>query len=294
LACSTDAAEREPRFAWFDGQLIPFAEARLPIEDRGLQFGESLYEVVAISRGQARYLAEHAERMRSGATLLGIEAGCPDAGAWLRLFAELAREEQLDEGVLIAQLTGGTAARSHLPRGPRHPCFFAYLRTYRFPRAAETDHGIAAITHPELRWLRCDLKSTMLLPAVLAKQAAAERGAREAIFFGPDQLAREGASSNLFVSEGRRIFTPRQSEQLLAGITRPIVAALAEQAGYVVEADDLSLGRVRSADELFVTSTTFTVMPVVSLDGVAIGNGSAGPVALELGRQLRLELELDD
>jgi D-alanine transaminase len=286
-------SEREPLVAWVDDRLIPFAQASVPLEDRGLQFGESLYEVVAVTAGQARYLAEHAERMRAGATLLGIDAGAPDAASWLRIFAELARAEQLEEGLLIAQLTGGTAPRSHRPPAIRQPRFFAYLRPYRFPRSEEAERGIAAISHPELRWGRCDLKTTMLLPAVLAKQTAAEQGAAEAIFFGPDGRVHEGSSSNVFVVEAGRMTTPRQHDQLLPGITRPIVSALAETAGFVVEAAEISLDRLRRADELFVTSTTFTVMPIVSLDGASIGTGAAGPAALELGRLLRRELELD-
>lgn len=286
-------AAREPNVAWFDGRLVAFAEARVPIEDRGLQFGESLYEVVAVTRGRARLLAEHAERMRAGAELLDLAAGVPDAAGWSGLVDALQAREQLDEGLLIAQLTGGAAPRSHLPRVAPRPTFFAYLRAYRFPREADVARGISAITHADLRWERCDLKTTMLLPAVMAKRAAAARGAGEALLIGPDGSVREGASSNVFVVEQNRVVTPRQSSHLLPGLTRPLVATLARGAGLEVLDGDISVDRLRAADEAFVTSTTFTVMPLVALDDHPLGSGSAGPVARELGRRLRVELELD-
>ena len=284
-------ASREPRVAWFDGRIVPFAEARVPIEDRGLQFGESLYEVIAITAGAPRYLDAHAERLRAGALALGIAGGSPSNEDFGSLAERLVAEEGLVEGLLIAQLTGGSAARAHLPAQDIFPLFFAYLRAFCFPRAAEVARGIAAVTHPDTRWARRDLKTTMLLPAVLAKRAAAERGAQEAIFVGDDGRVHEGASSNVFAVEGRRLVTPAQSESLLPGVTRPVVARLAHAAGLEVVYEDLLVERLRQADEVFVTSTTFTLMPVTTLDGAPV---RTGPIAPDLAHRLRAELCLSD
>jgi D-alanine transaminase len=230
--------------------------------------------------------------MRAGAELIGIAHGVPDAADWERISGELAQREGLAEGLLIAQLTGGTAARTHLPAARSEPTFFAYLRSYRFPRAEQAAAGIAAITTPDVRWARCDLKTTMLLPAVLAKRAAAAAGASEAIFVGQDGVVHEGASSNLFLVEADRIVTPAQSEHLLPGITRPVVARLARDAGFDVADAEIPIARVHAADEVFVTSTTFGVMPVISLDGTSVSAGRAGPIAIDLAARLRAELEL--
>jgi D-alanine transaminase len=124
------------------------------------------------------------------------------------------------------------------------------LRPHRFPRGDGVLLGIRAVTHPELRWARCDLKTTMLLGSVLAKRAAAARGASEAIFVGPDGTVHEGASSNVFVVERGRVSTPPQSAQVLPGVTRPIVMALAAKAGLTVEEVPLSHDRLQRADEV--------------------------------------------
>lgn len=282
-----------PRAAWLNGRAVPFGEACIPLEDRGLQFGESLYEVVAVTRGRARLLPEHAERMRRGAAWLGLERGVPAAEGWPRLFEELQRSEQLEEGLLYAQVTGGSAPRHGAPPAEVSPTFFAYLEAFRFPREAQAQRGIRAISLPDIRWARRDLKTTMLLPGVLARRRAREQGAEEALFVGPDRTVHEGSSSNVFIVEGGTIFTPEQSEQLLPGITRPLVCRLAAEAGLPVADATLPLERLTSAGEVFITSTTRLVMPVVSVDGSPIGTGRAGPVSVDLARRLRRHLELD-
>ena len=280
-----------PGVAFFQQRIVPFAEARVPLEDRGLQFAESLYEVVAVGAGRARELSAHAGRMRRSAELLGLADGVPSDDEWRRVFEQLQEHERLKEGLLYAQLTGGTAARSHVPLERPQPSFFAYLAAFRFPRLEDTERGIAAITLDDTRWSRCDLKTTMLLPSVLAKREALAAGAREALFIGPGGEVREGAASNVFLVEGRRLVTPEPSQHVLPGLTRPLVQRLATELQVVAE--PVSSERLRKASEVFVTSTTFTVMPVVRLDGEPVGSGRAGEVSLELGRRLRAEWGLD-
>ena len=198
----------------------------------------------------------------------------------------------MDEGLLYAQLTGGSAPRQHLPRHRPRPRFFAYLLPFRFPRADATARGMALQSFTDPRWSRCDLKTTMLLPGVLAKRDAAARGAEEALFVGPDGSVREGASTNVFLVEDDRLMTPVQSRHLLPGITRPLVAQLAAEMGRTVAHETVPLSRLLKAAEVFVTSTTLLVMPVVRIDDRPIGNGEAGPVARELAERLRARLEL--
>jgi D-alanine transaminase len=130
------------------------------------------------------------------------------------------------------------------------------------------------------------------LPGVLAKRDAVAGGADEALFVGADGTVREGASTNVFVVEGNRLMTPAQCEHLLPGITRPLVAELAAAMGRSVDHETVPMPRLLSASEVFVTSTTLLVMPVVRVDGKPIGNGQAGPVARELAERLRGRLEL--
>lgn len=282
-----------PNAAWMDGRVVPFDEARVPIEDRGLQFGESLYEVVALTAGRVRDLSAHATRMRRCAEEIGLAAGVPEYPDWKRMVDALYERDPLDEGLLYAQLSGGVAPRTHVPVETSTPSFWAYLRTYRFPRAEDVERGISAITLPDPRWARCDLKTPMLLPAVLAKREARARGAREALFFGPDDDVREGAASTVLLVEGRTVVTPRQTHHLLPGTTGPVVQRLAQAAGLEVRAEPVSLERLRGADEVMVASTTFLLMPVVRIDDGPVGGGQPGPLAMDLAARLRAQLDLD-
>ncbi|MBM4363509.1 MAG: aminotransferase class IV, partial [Deltaproteobacteria bacterium] len=154
--------------------------------------------------------------------------------------------------------------------------------------------GIAAITHPDLRWARRDLKTTMLLPAVLAKRAAKDRGAAEALLVGEDGLVHEGASSNVMIVEGGAVITPAQDSTLLPGTMRLLLTEVAREASVPLRSEPLPLERLRAASEVFVTSSSQLAMPVVSLDGQPIGGGVGGPVARDLARRLRARLELDE
>jgi D-alanine transaminase len=278
--------------AWVAGRLVPFEQASVPVEDRGLQFGESLYEVVAVTAGAPRLLPEHAERMRAGARVIGLEAGAPSLDEWVSISRALLDADRFSEGVLYAQLTGGTAPRAHLVDPPPRPTFFAYLAPFRFPRATDVARGIRAVTLPDVRWMRRDLKTTMLLPAVLAKKEARVRGADEALFVGEGGLVHEGASSTVFALEGRRLATPEPSEDLLPGTIGPLVAELARKAGLEIAREPVSIERLMAAQEVFVTSTMYWVMPVVAVDGRKVGGGQGGPVASDLAERLRRRLQV--
>ncbi len=279
----------QPAWAWFAGRLIPFADARVPIEDRGLQFGESLYEVVAVVGGEPFRLADHVERMTAGAAELGLEGAVPDGGAWRALIAQLHRRESHRTAVLYAQLTGGTAPRRHLPPQPPEPLFFAYLRHHAFPVPAETGRGVAAITVPDGRWQRRDLKTTMLLASVMAKHEAAGRSAGEAIFVGQDGFVNEGASSTLFLVRDHEVSTPPATERVLPGVSAKAVAAICDTLGIKLRARPLTLSDLHRADEIFVASTTLLLMPVVRLDGDPVGGGTPGSVTLQLAYHFQRE-----
>jgi D-alanine transaminase len=281
-----------PEFAFVNGHVVPFAQASVPLDDRGLQFGESLYEVLAVTAGAARLLPEHVQRMQRAAKELGLEAGVPPLSEWERICSELIRAEKLSDGLLYAQVTGGAAPREHVPGTDVAQTFFAYVSRFTFPTDAQVVRGIRAISVRDIRWGRRDLKTTMLLPAVLAKREAVRRGANEAILVGPSAEVYEGASSNVFSLEGRTLLTPAQSTNLLPGTMRPLVVDVAREAGLEARGEPITLERLRRADEVLVTSTSQLVMPVVELDGEKVGAGVAGPVARDLAARLRARLGL--
>lgn len=271
-----------PKWAFVNGQLLPYEQARLPLEERGLQFGESLYEVVAVVQGQPFRLADHVERMQRGARELGLSSGVPLLAHWEHMVRELWKREEHAEAVLYAQLTGGTAPREHVPTGLTKPTFFAYLRRFSFPTPSQCAQGVAAITVPETRWARCDIKTTFLLPAVLAKRQARQKNAAEAIFVGQDGYVNEGASSNVCVIRQGQVASPPPGERLLEGVTLKVVAELCRELGIPFSRRWVSLSDLKGADEVLIASTTTLLMPVVSLDGRPVGSGQPGPIGLRL------------
>ena len=260
-----------PSVAWMDGCLVDFRKAALPVEDRAVQFGESLYEVVAVTAGKPRLLERHAERMAKGAEILELPGGVPMVEEWGAIADALLVRDSIGEGLLYAQITGGVAARQHLPTVASPPHFFAYVRGFRFPRHAEVTAGIRAITMPDPRWQRSDLKTTMLLPAVLARRQAQRQGAKEAIMLAQDGVVREGAATNVFLVEGKKVVTPEQTHHLLPGLTRDTLGPLVTEAGLEMASEPVDVARLLAADEVFVTSTTILVMPVTAIDGQSIG-----------------------
>ncbi len=286
------AGNANPSLAWVGGRFVPWRDAVVPIEDRGFQFGESLYEVFPLSAGKVRLLDEHLARLRRGAEVLGIEHGIPEREAWLDAAAQLMNADDIAEGLLYCQLTGGTCARSHHVAQRPEPFLVAYLRPYRFPRAEVAERGIRVITMPDRRWAGCDIKSTMLLPAVLARREVSARGADEALLIGDDGTLREGTSSNVYLVFGRELVSPTQDAHILPGITQPLVGDVAREAGYSVRSETVEASRLNDADEILITSTSRFVLGAIELDGVSLRDGKPGPVALELAAGMRRRFEV--
>jgi D-alanine transaminase len=283
-----------PRFAFCRGSVIPFSEATVPIDDRGLQFGESLYEVIPVTAGEPRLLTEHVARMQASLPHVGLAGGVPPLEEWQRLAAELIKLEGIRDGLMYAQLTGGAAPRLHVPKESLEPVFWAYVYPFVYPTAADVVRGVRAITTADMRWGRTDLKTTMLLANVLAKREASSQGASEAFFVGDTGEVYEGASSNLIIVEGRKLITPVQSSHLLPGTMRPMVELAAREAGLAVSHWPIDVDRLRAAEEVFVTSTSQLVMPIVAVDGRTIGSGEGGHFSRDLAARIRARFSLPD
>jgi D-alanine transaminase len=281
--------DESPLWAWFDGRVMQFHEARVPIEDRGVQFAEAVYEVLAVLGGAPFRLDDHVARMREAAARLGIEAGVPPLDEWRHIIAQLHRREPHRTATLYAHVSGGSAPRRLVPTVAPHPLFFAYLRPQSFPGPAEAARGVAAITHPDARWRHVDLKTTGLLAAVLARRAAAARGADEALLIGQDGYVNEGAASSIFVVRGRTVASPPPSQRVLGGTSLGVVIEICRALGLAFEARPLTLSELQQAEEIFLASTSLLVMPVVRLDGRTVGSGTAGAVTLQISYHFQKE-----
>lgn len=271
------------RVAYVNGRYLPYAQAAVHVEDRGFQFADGVYEVIAVAQGRLVDASGHLERLERSLGELQIDMPMT-AGALRVVMAETIRRNRVRAGQIYLQVTRGAARREFAFPVNTPPTVVAIARSVDWTKAAmNAAKGVAAITRPDIRWGRCDIKSVGLLPAALAKQAAKEAGAYEAWLVDRDGKVTEGSSSNAWIVTRDNVLVTRGlNRAILGGITRSAVLELARREGLRIEERAFSVAEALEAKEAFVTSTTSYVMPIVTLDGKPIGNGGPGVVAAKL------------
>ena len=279
----------QARIVYLNGDFLPFAEARVPIMDRGFLFADGIYEVSAVLDG--RLVDNEAHLARLDRSLGEIDIANPHTiPEWIGLQTELVARNGLTEGLVYMQVTRGVYERdfAYPPAGTAPTVMmFTQAKTIAANPLAET--GARIITVPDLRWKRRDIKSVALLAQVLAKQQAAAAGVAEA-WMVEDDAVTEGSSSTAFiVTKGGALVTRPLSTALLQGITRKAVLRLAEEAGLALEERLFSVSEALGAAEAFYTSASAFVMPVVAIDGRTVGEGRPGPHTRRL-RELYLDM----
>lgn len=265
-----------------DGAWIEASEARISVDDRGFLLSDGVYEVTPAYRGRLFLLDRHLARLRAGLAALRIEAELEGIESiHERLLAD---NGLLDEEVsyIYLQITRGVAPRTHaFPVAPVPPTVYACARIYRRPPREVWEQGFEAITVPDRRWARVDVKTISLLPNVLAQQAAAEAGVTDALLVR-DGVALEGAHNNFFAVFGETVVTHPATNVILPGITRAHVIELARAAGLEVVERAIQVEELARADEAFFTGTTTEVRPTVRIDGRPVGAGVPGAVTRRL------------
>ena len=274
------------RWAYVDGRWSRHADARVHVEDRGFQFADGVYEVWAVFGGRLADSEGHFARLERSLGELRIPAPMSRA-ALARVLAEAVRRNRVRDGIVYLQVTRGRARRDHpFPPAGTQPSVVVTARSLDLAAAeAKAAAGVAVITVPESRWARCDIKSVALLPNVLAKQAAREAGAYEAWFVDAEGLVTEGGSTNAWIVDAQGVLRTRDTgANILRGITRAGVLDLAPELQLKVEERPFTLAEAQAAREAFITAASTIVMPVVRIDGAAVGEGCPGPVATALRR----------
>ena len=250
------------------------------IEDRAYQFGDGVYEVIRVYGGKVFAMSRHLDRLwRSCAELkIPLPFGKDDLAA---SFAELVKVNQLSgDGIIYLQVSRGVAPRVHQFPAESGPLLVAYTREVQRPLQA-MENGGSVITAEDIRWLRCDIKSLNLLGNVLAKQAAVEKGAIEAIMHRGNTVT-EGSSSNFFIVREGAVYTHPLNNLILGGITREIIVELAGELNLTLRQQPFTVDQAYGAEEAFITSTISEVLPIISIDGRTIGSGAPGPVTRQL------------
>lgn len=279
---------------YLNGEYVPKGEAKISVEDRGFIFGDGIYEVVRVIEGRIFAWDAHAERMANGLAGLRIEAAGADSATLRAVCEQLVKDNGLSTGeaTIYLQVSRGPATRvHHFPPAGTPATVYAAASVFN-PNFAMREKGAKGITMADIRWARCDLKTVNLLGPVLARQAAAEAGAYEAILHR-DGMVTEGAATNAFMVVDGVLRTYPLSHYILPGITRAVLVELAAELGIPLEERPVSLRELPHAAELFVCGTTTDVQPIIELDGKPIADGTPGPITVKLREALASRLYAD-
>jgi D-alanine transaminase len=275
------------RYAYVNGRYLPFRDAKVHVEDRGYQFADGVYEVCEVRGGRLIDERRHLERLQR--SLKEIHIPLPMSvralGVVLR---EVVGRNRIGYGIVYVQITRGVARRDHAFPSPQTlPSLVVTARSLNMSRnEASAKNGIAVISVPDNRWGRVDIKTIGLLPNVLARQNAIERGARDAWFIDKDGMVTEASSANAWIVTPDGVLVTRHVDRaILRGITRTVVFDAIKAEGLAVEERPFALEEAYGAREAFITSASQIVLPVIRIDGRTIGDGRPGPVAMSLRRQ---------
>lgn len=274
------------RIAYVNGRYVPHGSASVHIEDRGFQFADGVYEVCAIR--DSRLIDEEPHMRRLDRSLGELKLRWPIGEAALRhVMRETVRRNRVRDGLVYVQISRGQAPRDHgFPPPETKPTLVVTARTLAVEKyAAWAEKGVAVITLPESRWARCDIKSTSLLPNVLAKQAAREKGAFEAWFVDRDGFVTEGSSTTAWIVDADGALRTRAlSAAILPGVTRAEVISLCRENNLVLQERAFTVDEAKKAREAFLTAASIGVLPITTVDGGTVGNGKSGSVAANLGK----------
>ncbi|MFA5251052.1 MAG: aminotransferase class IV [Phycisphaerae bacterium] len=270
--------------AMIGDKIVPLAELEPIYNDRGIYFGDGVYEVLRSYNGKIFALEEHMQRLARSLSEIRIANVDIDQ---IRSRIEKAFEAAgISDARIYFHITRGSAPRNHTWKADLKPNFFLTIIELS-DSSKEKSKGIAVSTHPDWRWKRCDIKSLNLLANVLARQDAEQKGCSEAVFVDDAGLITEGAGSAFFAIPGQSLQTAPLTANILPSVTRKFVIKAAENIGLEVIEKSLTLQQAREADELFIAVTTKDIVPVVKFDGKIVGDGKPGKYTRQLMQEFR-------
>ena len=263
--------------AYLNGTFLPLDQAQVSVMDRGFLFGDGIYEVIPVYNGTLFRLAQHLGRLQN--SLDGVRIGNPLSDTeWTEVLTELvARNADSKQAVYLQVTRGAAARRDHAFPADTRPTVFAMSTPAPAVSSIASEAGIKAITLPDIRWQKCDIKAITLLPNVLLRQQAIDAETAEAILIR-NGYATEGAASNLFIVHNGVLVTPPKGPSLLPGITRDLVLELAAANGIPFREAGITEQALGQAEEIWVTSSTREISPVTHLNDSIVANGQPGPL----------------
>jgi len=277
-----------PRYAFVNGAYVPHGDAAVHIEDRGFQFADGVYEVIACIHGKLADERGHLDRLQRSLSELGMPLPMERSGLQ-HIMRELLRRNRLKNALVYMQVTRGVSRRDFpFPAGDIPQSLIITTRPFRYDNQVKMEKGIKAVTVPDLRWKRRDIKTVALLPQVLAKQRAVEQGAAEALMVDDDGFVTEGSSSNAWIlTRDGVLVTRKANNDILRGVTRTAIDKIREEFQIRLEERSFRPEEVYEAAEAFVSAASALITPVVELDGHKIGDGKPGKVTLRIYEEYR-------
>jgi len=258
---------------YLNGQYLPLADAKVSVMDRGFLFGDGIYEVIPSYSGSLFHFQEHMERLENSLSSIRL-ANPHDRAQWLEILTPLL-DTGLDQYIYLQITRGIDSKRDHTFPENVTPTVFAMCSN--IVPLANLDSGVKAISVDDSRWELCNVKATTLLANILLRQQAVEKGCAEAILV-KDGYVTEGAASNIFAVIDGILITPPQGAEILPGITRDVILEIARENNIPYSEDIISLDALKTASEIWLTSSTREIVPVVQLDNETIANGKPGPI----------------
>lgn len=272
--------------AWVNGRFLPLEQATVHIEDRGFQFADGVYEVIACFGGHFLDLEAHLARLARSCEAIALSLPKP-LDELAALVEQAYQRNPFEHAMVYIQVTRGVAPRSHLIQQELIPTLVITVRDLPAPTAEKLEFGASAITMADIRWKRCEIKSIALLASVIGKQEAARCGVDEGFWLDKEGHLLEGCATNCFAVINGKLVTHPLDHQVLGGITRDMALSLARQHGIEVQERPWKLSET-GLTECMMSSTTNAVLPVCHINGKAIGNGLPGPLSIRL-RTLMLD-----
>lgn len=266
--------------AYLNGDYVPLADAKISVLDRGFIFGDGVYEVIPVYARRAFRLDEHLQRLQNSLDAIRI-SNPHSAQQWSDIIRAVIDKNEPAHQSLYLQVTRGIAKRDHAFPANTRPTVFMMSNPLQETDEATFNKGVAIVSMDDIRWQYCNIKAITLLPNILLRQQAVDQNAQEAVLIRDDRVT-EGAASNIFIVSNGIIRTPPKGSLLLPGITRDLVVELALDNNMPLEETYFSKAELDNADEIWLTSSTKEVMPVLTLDGKTVGNGTPGPVTQKI------------
>ena len=269
-----------PNLVYLNNKYIPFKDAKIPIEDRGFQFSDSVYEVVKIINKKMLDFDFHIRRLKYSTSELNFNFKV-NSKLLKKIFQNLIIKNKLSNGIIYLQITRGVQSREHAYKKNLKPNVVVYTAKKKFNLPNKNYKGFKAITYPDIRWGRPDIKTTSLLANIIAATEASKKGAYETILVKGKKIT-EAAHSNVWIVKGNKIVTHPANKEILKGVTRTVLINLIHSLGLKLTEKEFSLKELYESDEVFITSSGSLVTPIIQIDNIKINNKKIGKITKAL------------